>query len=114
MRIVMYRKSDGTSPVQEFIASLDDKMQAKVIRAIDMLEQRGSQLRVPISKELDEGIFERRISLAGNATRILYFFVIGNMAVLTNGFIKKTMKTPRYEIERAKRYRAEYLRRGTL
>ena len=78
MRIVMYRKSDGTSPVQEFIASLDDKMQAKVIRAIDMLEQRGSQLRVPISKELDEGIFERRISLAGNATRILYFFVIGS------------------------------------
>lgn len=71
----MYRKSDGTSPVQEFIASLDDKMQAKVIRAIDMLEQRGSQLRVPISKELDEGIFELRISLAGNATRILYFFV---------------------------------------
>ena len=77
-----------------------------------MLEQRGSQLRVPISKELDEGIFELRISLAGNATRILHFFVIGNMAVLTNGFIKKTMKTPRYEIERAKRYRAEYLKRG--
>ena len=114
MRIVMYRKSDGTSPVQEFIASLDDKMQAKVIRTLDMLEQRGNRLRAPASKELDEGIFELRVSVAGNTTRILYFFVVGNTAILTNGFVKKTIKTPRYEIERAKRYRAEYLRRGTL
>ena len=28
--------------------------------------------------------------------------------ILTNGFVKKTMKTPRSEIERAKRYRADY------
>ena len=31
--------------------------------------------------------------------------------VLTNGFIKKTQKTPPQEIEKAKRYRADYLSR---
>jgi len=28
--------------------------------------------------------------------------------ILTNGFVKKTMKTPLCEIERAKRYRADF------
>lgn len=41
-------------------------------------------------------------------TRILYFFFIGNKAVLTNGFTKKTQKTPKNEIELAKKYKADY------
>ena len=31
--------------------------------------------------------------------------------ILTNGFVKKTQKTPKAEIERAKRYRLDYLNR---
>ncbi|MEE3452987.1 type II toxin-antitoxin system RelE/ParE family toxin [Dialister sp.] len=42
---------------------------------------------------------------------MLYFFFIGRRIVLTNGFVKKTQKTPPEEIERAKRCRADYLRR---
>ena len=37
--------------------------------------------------------------------------MVGRRIVLTNGFIKKTQKTPRDEIDKAKRYRADYLRR---
>ena len=37
-----------------------------------------------------------------------YFFLVGKKAVLTNGFVKKTMKTPMSEIELAKRYRKDY------
>ena len=36
--------------------------------------------------------------------------VIGNKAVLTHGFIKKTNKTPPSEIERAIQYRDEYMK----
>ena len=43
---------------------------------------------------------------------MLYFFVMGKRAVLTNGFVKKTQETPPEEIDRAKRYRAEYLGRS--
>ena len=42
----------------------------------------------------------------------MYFFVVGQKAVLTNGFIKKSQKTPRKEIELAKKYRQEYLERN--
>ena len=44
-------------------------------------------------------------------TRVLYFFYIGKRIVLTNGFIKKTQKTPPEEIALAKKYRADYLER---
>ena len=44
-------------------------------------------------------------------TRVLYFFYVDRHIILTNGFIKKTKKTPLKEIERAKQYRSDYLRR---
>ena len=43
--------------------------------------------------------------------RILYFFFVGQKAILTNGFTKKTQKTPRSEIELAKQCKADYERR---
>lgn len=61
---------------------------------------------------LDDGIFEIRTRAGTNLTRILYFFYVGNRAVLTNGFIKTTRKTPRKEIEKAKKYRDDYLKRS--
>ena len=47
-------------------------------------------------------------------SRVLYFFVIGKKAVLTNGFIKKSSKTPKEEIKLAKLYRADYLNRKEI
>ncbi|MDR0859217.1 MAG: type II toxin-antitoxin system RelE/ParE family toxin, partial [Oscillospiraceae bacterium] len=46
-----------------------------------------------------------------NITRVLYFFFTGKHIVFTNGFIKKSQETPITEIERAKRYRDEFLNR---
>ena len=62
-------------------------------------------------KLLDDGIMELRAKVGSDISRVLCFFMIGHKVVLTNGFIKKTQKTPKSEIERAKRYRADYLRR---
>jgi phage-related protein len=41
----------------------------------------------------------------------LYFFISGQKAVLTNGFIKKSQKTPKAELDLAKKYKADYERR---
>jgi phage-related protein len=76
-----------------------------------MLQDNGPALREPCSKPIEDGIFELRAKVATNITRVLYFFFTGRRVVLTNGFIKKTQETPASEIELAKRYRAEYLRR---
>jgi len=63
------------------------------------------------SKHLEDGIFEIRTKFGSDITRVLYFFVIGRRIILTNGFVKKTQKTPASEIALAKQYRADYLSR---
>lgn len=107
--IIFYTKKDGTQPVKDFLLSLETKMRAKIVRTITMLEANGYELREPLSKSLEDGIFELRAQVGNNISRVLYFFVIGKKIVLTNGFIKKQQKTPKNEIALAKKYRDDYL-----
>ena len=86
-------------------------MRAKVLGIIDVLEEKGNQLREPYSKYLDDGIFEIRGKVGTDIIRVLYFFYYGKKIILTNGFIKKTQETPKQEIRLAKRYRSDYLER---
>ena len=109
--IELYDLEDGSTPVQAFLDSLEPKMKAKVLRTIDLLEQNGSALRLPYSGPLGDGIFELRTKQSSDITRVLYFFFTGKKAVLTNGFVKKTQKTPPAEIELARKYKADYERR---
>ncbi len=109
--IVFYDKPDGSEPVKEFLLSVDDKMRARLVRTIELLAQNGTTLRMPYSEHLVDGIYEIRAKIGSNISRVLYFFVIGKRIVLTNGFVKKTQKTPKNEIELAKKYRNEFLNR---
>ena len=111
LEIIFYDRPDGTEPAKEFILSLDKKMRIKILRMIQMLEYGGYELREPYSKSLGDGIFELRAKVGSDITRVLYFFVINGKAVLTNGFVKKTRKTPVSEIKMAKKYREEFLSR---
>lgn len=107
--IIFYEKINGEKPAREFILSLDTKMRAKVISYLDILQCSGNELREPYTKALDDGIFELRAKHGSDISRILYFFMVGKKIILTNGFIKKTQKTPPKEIELAKKYRNDYL-----
>lgn len=109
--IVFYRNDKGEAPVEEFLDSLSDKMRAKMLLSVRIVREKGYQARMPYSEELGDGIFELRAKVGSDISRVLYFFVVGRRIVLTNGFVKKTQKTPVSEIERAKKYRADYLSR---
>ena len=109
--IIFYTNDKGEKPVVEFLDSLDDKMRAKMLLSIRIIKENGPMVRLPYSEELEDGIFELRAKSGTNISRILYFFVVGRKIILTNGFIKKTQKTPKKEIEKAKKYRSEYLSR---
>ena len=60
-----------------------------------------------------DGIFEIRVKVGSNIFRIFCFFDEGNLVVLTNGFQKKTDKTPRQELDRAQRLQQEYYNEKT-
>ena len=110
--IIFYDKPDGTEPVKEFLDSLDVKMRAKMIRTIVMLQKNGYELREPYSKMLNDGILELRAKVGSDISRVLYFFIVGKKVVLTNGFIKKTQKTPKREIKKAEKLMNDYIERG--
>ena len=60
---------------------------------------------------MEDGIFELRCKLGSNITRALYFFYVGKRIVVTNGFVKKTQKTPPGEIKIAKDRRKDWIER---
>jgi len=109
--VEFFEAEDGTYPAEDFLNSLDDKVAAKVYGLLGLLEEYGNALRMPYSGHLDDGIFELRARQSSNSVRVLYFFFIDRRVVLTNGFVKKTQKTPTAEIELAKQRRAIYLAR---
>ena len=110
-QIEFYETEQGIQPAKDFLLSLDTKMRAKMVNTISILQDNGYALRESYSKYLSEGIFELRARVGSDITRVLYFFYVDSRIVLTNGFIKKTNKTPIKEIEKAKKYRTDYLKR---
>lgn len=109
--IIFYKTEKGEVPVANFLDSLDIKMREKMLMSIRLIKEKGFKVRLPYSEELEDGIFELRAKVGSNITRVLYFFFVGRKIVLTNGFVKKTQKTPKAEIERAKRYRKDFFSR---
>lgn len=111
-QIIIYSKENGEIPFRNYLLSLSPKMQSKVLRAIEILKVKRTELREPYSSQLVNGLFELRIRFGSDIVRCLYFFHKGQIIILTNGFTKKTNKTPLGEIEKAKRYRADWIRRN--
>jgi phage-related protein len=58
--------------------------------------------------ENTDGLYEIRIQHGSDIYRIFCFFDKGQLVVITNGFQKKTQKTPKQEIEKALKIKEEY------
>ena len=110
--VEFYETEKGEKPCLEFLNTLEVKLRAKAFRDMALLEEKGKEHRLPYSRHLDDGIFELRTIQGSNIVRNLYFFFVGNKIIITHGFRKKTQKTPPEEIERAKKYRKDYLERN--
>ena len=110
-RVLYYETSTGRCPLREFIDSRKEREQAKILALVSYLQDRGPTLPRPYADLLDDGIHELRIRLSGNQYRVLYFFCFHNFIVLTHAFVKVTTKVPRAEIQKAKKYRSDFLSR---
>ena len=110
--VIFYEDENGEKPVEEFLLSLDKKMRAKILGILGILEEKGNTLREPYSKPLGDGIFEVRCKNGTDLTRVLYFFYYESHIILTNGFVKKTQKTPKQVIQLAKKRRIDYIERS--
>lgn len=114
--VMFYETADGRSELWDFLEELrmkaatnkDARIQHKQITLyIQLLQENGTRLNENITKHLEDGIWELR---PGN-NRVFYFFFENDTFVLLHHFRKKSQKTPKRKIEKAKNERADYIAR---
>jgi hypothetical protein len=110
-KVIYYSTPDDKSEVFDFIESLLENNQVKVLSFIQILSENGPNLPRPYADLLIDGIHELRIKLSGNQIRILYFFCYKEFIILTNSFVKTTDKVPIKEINKSKKIRDEFINR---
>ena len=109
--LIAYEKENGEVPVEKFLDSVNPKMRAKIYGLMGILQEKGNMLREPYSKHLVDGIFFFCFKFGSDITRVLYFFYYEGKIIMTNGFVKKTQKTPKEEIQIAKDRRKDFIER---
>lgn len=114
--VEFYKKENGKVPVLDFMLSLQPKLRAKAFSDIELLKQHGDCLKEPYVKPIkgkkNKGLYELRIKFSSDIARIFYFTYYNHKYVLLHGFVKKTIKTPRAEIDKALKYKEDYERRA--
>lgn len=108
--IKFYITPSGKSPVADFLDSLTSKQVKKVTWVLNLIENTNRVPREYFKKLAGtSGIWEVRVQSGSNIFRLLGFMDYGKFVVLTNGFVKKSQKTPKNEIEIAENRKSDYL-----
>ncbi len=94
---------------KEFLERQSTKVQNKIfklIEAVEFLERVPENYLKSIKGR--RGLYEIRIQLGSNIWRVFCFFDEDRLVILLNGFVKKTQKTPRRELDLASKLMMEY------
>jgi phage-related protein len=111
-KIIFYRTEAGECPVEDFLDSLDSKQAQKVTWIMKIVEELEHVPTTYLKKlKNTDDIWEIRVQQGNNIFRLLGFFDDENFIILTNGFPKKTQKTPKYEITLSEQRKKNYLGR---
>lgn len=115
--IIFYKDSKGKEPVYEYIIELqknkskDSRIKLnKINDYIQALSEYGTQLSENYVKHIDGDIWELRPI----RDRILFAGWVNGSFVLLHQFVKKTQKTPKREIEKAKQELADFIERSGI
>lgn len=113
--VKFYKDKNGREPLKEYLLELASKTDKnsrinfnKIRDYIKALSIYGTRVGEPFVKHISDEIWELRPL----RNRILFFAYDGQQFILLSHFIKKTQKTPRKEIEKAKNLMSDYIERG--
>ncbi len=111
-KIKFYKDEQGKSPIEEFLDDLKAKEAQKVVWVLQLIEQHDIIPKTYFKKLVNtDDIWEVRAQSGNNIFRLLCFIDGKKVIVLTNGFQKKTQKTPKSEIQLAEKRKLDWLRR---
>lgn len=106
------RRKDGSSEFEDFLDSIPEKDVAKLLGTISKTQEHGLLVaqRMEWVKKIDTDLYELRSKVGSNIQRAIYFQKVENIYMITHGFTKKQQKTPRSEIDHAKRIKEKYMK----
>lgn len=111
--VVFYEDCNGVSKLFNELSELAHKVDSnkdariqyqQIILYIELLKKNGIKMPSNITKHIDDHIWKLR----PGKNRALYFYFHDNLFVLLHMFKKTTRKTPKKEIEKAKKECMDY------
>ncbi|MFW2572352.1 type II toxin-antitoxin system RelE/ParE family toxin [Legionella sp. 29fVS95] len=97
--------------VEEDILSMPPKIQARMIKLLELIEKHGANLGHPHTEAMGDGLFEIRAKAQEGIARSLYCYMKGRHIIVLHAFIKKSQKTPKTDLDLARKRKAEVERK---
>ena len=101
-----YCTASGNEPVREWLQSLETADRRIIGQDIATAEF-GWPVGMPVCRSLGRGLYEIRSDLTGRRIARVIFCVADGRMVLLHGFIKKTQKTPKADLDLALKRKKE-------
>ena len=98
-----WRVTFYSAAIEKEVLQLPAGFVARFLRYAERMEVYGPDLGMPHTRAMGAGLFELRLKAAEGIARVFYCTLVGRRIVMLHQFIKKSEKTPRKELEIAKR-----------
>lgn len=95
------------SGVDEQVLALPVKLQARMLRLLELMEKNGVNLGPPHTEAMGEGLFEVRAKAQEGIGRGFFCYLKGKRICVLHVFVKKSQKTPKVELEIARERQKE-------
>lgn len=114
--IIFYKDKSGKSEIVDYLDRLKEKAitdknarikREKILAYMKALSEYGTRIGKPIVKHIDGDLWELRPL----SNRIFFFYWKDNKFVMVHHFVKKSQKTPKKELEQARKNMKDYLER---
>ena len=93
--------------VEDEILQMPNKIQARMLKLLELIEKHGANLGPPHTEALSDGLFEIRAKAQEGIGRGLFCYLKDQQVYVLLAFVKKTQKTPRKELELARQRQKE-------
>jgi phage-related protein len=98
--LVFYAAASGREPVRDWLKELDVEDRRSI--GLDLMRvQYAWPVGMPLCRSFGDGLWEVRSALAGGRIARVLFCCHGQQLYAVHGFIKKSQKTPRTELDLA-------------
>jgi len=101
LNVNFYRTEKGVEPVRDWLKSLPKEYRKAIGEDVKTV-QFGWPVGMPVVRKLEKGLWEIRSIVKDGIARIL-FTTMPETMILLHGFVKKSKKTPKQELDVARR-----------